>query len=422
MTIKISGNLRVDVEIPLLNCEYLEINWKPGEHASLRMEGYLKPEAAWNMARIYGSDIKVWLEEDSREQVLFHGILSDVNEKTVTGTKKVYIKGVSASILQDQKKYSRSFQDTEKSFYDIIKEVAESGDGQVICTADKEKRPEKPMIQHQETNWEYSGRLASHLGVMLVPDIETGEPNFWIGMRKGEKIPTFSEAWYVMESDTEEIRYLVKSTESYRLGDCTTFLEQELIIYEKQIWYQRGELQYYYLLGNKLHHNVPVRYQKEFTGLSLEGTVRGVKEEYLSLQLDIDQGADTGEYFYDWLPETGNALYAMPESGAPVSLYFISENEQEAIAIHCLHRTPTNAYKETYYKTRTMDVLGDQSIEISDASVNLSKGDEHNLSMSDELIFSETLKVLKINADGEVKLKAKTLTIRTKDEIKIWQE
>ena len=39
-----------------------------------------------------------------------------------------------------------------------------------------------PVIQYEETTWEFVNRL----GVPIIPDIETGKPNLWFGMRNGK--------------------------------------------------------------------------------------------------------------------------------------------------------------------------------------------------------------------------------------------
>lgn len=422
MMIRISDSLWADVMVPLLNCTSFEIIWKPDEHALLSLEGYLEPKSSWSISQLYGSRIKIWLEADAGEQVLFYGRLNGVTEKTVAGTRRVYVQGISASVILDENKHSRSFQDIEKSLYTIIREAAESEGGQVICTADKEKRPAGPVIQYEETNWEFSRRIASHLNVPLVPDIITGEPNFWIGMRKGMTIPSFPETSYIVELSHGVVQYRVKSTGNYQLGDKSTLGKEEVIIYEKQIRYQRGELLYDYVLIDPSSRKIDIWYQGKFTGISLEGVVRNTKDESMSIALDMDGGRDTGEYFYEWQPETGNILYAMPETGSPVSLYLPNEDEQKGIAIHCIHREPTKAYKRTVYNNRELNVIDSQSIGLSDTAATLSKSSKHNIILTDGELSSNTTEKITIVAEGKIKLEANNLAIRTPDKIDIWQE
>lgn len=419
MKVNITNNLWLETDIPMLSIEQIKIKWKPGAHASLKLEGFIQPDAVWNQISIYGSGIKVWIEETDRTQVLFHGLLKYGVEKNSAQMRQVYIEGISASVIHDRKKESRSFQDIGCSYYEMIKHNIEPAGGQVICTADKEKGSDKPMIQYKETNWEFAQRLASHLGTFLVPDIETGNANFWIGMKKGQVIPEFSESSYSVELDSQGICCWIKSYENYQLGDQTSFLGEDFTIYEKYIHYINGELHYFYVLRNK-DINTEIKYQEHFSGLTLNGIVRDVKEETVSIALEIDGGANTGEYYYEWLSITGNILYAMPEPGASVSLHFINMDEGSGIAVHCSHSMDTKGYSGSNYRVRKFNVLESGSIQLSRGSIDLSKQSE-NINMSEEEISSETSSQMNITAKENIIFKADTIILKTPDKIKIYQ-
>ena len=421
MIIKMADNLRMDVELPMLNCEFFKVVWKPQHHAHLELEGYVEANTTWNWSRLYESQIKIWIEDGASEQILFHGHLENVVKTVQAGMEKVCITGVSASILLDQEKRSRSFQDVETSFYEIINQVSQTEGGQVICTADKAKTIGRPIIQYEETAWEFCKRLASHLHVPVMPDVENGNPCFWVGMRKGVTVPSFSEARYIGEVDKAGLRYWVKDRMNYKLGDRTTFLEQEMVIYEKRVEYRDGQIQFYYLLGDEQTSMIKTRYQEQFAGLSLSGAVQSIKGEMVNIALDIDHGADTGEYFYEWLPDTGNALYAVPEPGAPVSLYFGSQDEREGMVIHCIHREQTEANGKSDYKNRILDIVGDQCMNLCDSTVGLSKSGDHHVSLNNSSVTARTSRNLEIIAEGKIKFKAKTITVDSPDEIGIYQ-
>lgn len=421
MIIKMAGNLRMDIDIPMLNCDFFEILWKPNEHASLKLEGYLQADAAYHIISLYESQIKVWSEDASGDQVLFWGRLTNVIRTLLAGTEKVCIEGKSETILLDRVKRSQSFQDAELTFYEIIKQVAAAGDGQVICTADKTKKIEKPVIQYEETDWEFCRRLASNLRVPVMPDVETGNPCFWVGMRKGGKTASFSEAWYIAEVDIARVRYRVKDVINYKLGDRTVFMEQEMTVCEKRAVYQQGQVHYYYLLENEQTIVEPVMYQQKFTGMSLSGAIQTVKGETVSILLDIDHGGATGEYFYNWIPETGNALYAMPEPGAPVSLYFGSEDEQGGMVIHCLHEEQRKVCQKADAADRVFDILGERTVQLFEGAAVLSKNKNHSLSVGGGRISTGTSGNLEISAEGKIKLKARTITVDSSDEIGIYQ-
>jgi len=421
MKINMADDLRLSIEIPMQNCESFEISWKPQEHAHLKLEGYVEADTMWNLNRFYDSRIKIWMEHDAGEQVLFHGRLENVVKTVEAGMERVCVTGVSASILLDRKKRSRSFQDVKKSFYEVIGQASRTDGGQVICTADKAKTIDKPVIQYEETDWEFCKRLASHLHVPVMPDVENGNPCFWVGMRKGETVPSFSEAWYIAEVDNTGINYWVKGTADYKLGDRTTFQGLEMVICEKRVEYQNGQVQFYYLLGEEQTGIIKTGYQEQFAGLGLSGVVQSIKGELVNIALDMDHGADTGEYFYEWLPDTGNALYAVPEPGAPVSLYFGSQDEREGMVVHCIHREQTEANGNSNYENRILDIAGDQCVNLYDSTAGLSKGGKHHVSVENSSVTARTSRNLEIIAEGNIKLKAKTITVDSPDEIGIYQ-
>jgi len=421
MTVNLAGNLRLDIDLPLVNCESFTMCWKLDEHASIILEGYVESDTVWSISKKNDSRIRIWMENSGRDQVLFHGRVANITQVVQAGMVKVCVEGISASFLLDQKKHYRSFQDTGKTFYDIINWVTSHADGQVICTADKTMAINKPVIQYEETDWEFSRRLASHLSAPVMPDVETGEPCFWIGVRRGGLVSGFSETWYVADVDNRGITYWVRNTGNYSLGDRTVFLGQEMVICEKKVKYQNGQLEFNYLLGNEQTWNVNVQYQEAFAGISLSGIVRSRKAESVSISLDIDNGIETGEYFYDWQPDTGNTLYAVPEPGSPISLYFGSQDESSGIAIHCLHKKATKANGKADFKSRGLNILNDQSIKLYDGLVDISKGGSHNVSLTDSQIQAKTSCSMEIFAEGKVEFRASLIEIDSPDEFVIRQ-
>lgn len=83
-----------------------------------------------------------------------------------------------------------------------------------------------------------------------------------------------------------------------------------------------------------------------------------VRKEEVQVALDIDGGKITGEYYYDWYPITGNALYAMPEKGARVEVYFGSRDEQEGFGSECfLFAINVKEYQNKYMKMNIENLI-----------------------------------------------------------------
>jgi len=416
-----AGDLYLETDIPMINCENLSVTWKPQEHAYIELDGYVDPDFAYKSTSLYGSKIKLWLKEENREQVLFFGLLSKITETVQAGMIKVFISGVSASSLLESQKHSRSFQNISSTFYDIISLVTAQAGGQVICASDNSKEIGRPMIQYNETDWDFFKRISSHLNVPIIPDIETGNPCFWVGMCNGSVISDFMDTSYNVFVDNAAVIYQVKDSRNFKLGDHTMFLGHDVVIIEKKIDYHNGHLDFYYLLADEHTLKVNIQYLNELAGTSISGVVRNGKGESVSISFDIDQGCDTGEYFYDWRPNSGNAIYAVPETGSSVSLYFPNHDERTGLAVHCVHKTETKAYGKADFECRQFNILNSNSIELNKNRVEFARGGNHSVVISDQEMETNTGQNLDISASGKIKFRAKTISISSPDELVIYK-
>lgn len=421
MEIRITEKLKMESMLPLAVVESFRFDWRPNRHAVLELVGFINRGMEYKRSELYDSKVKVWLEKDGTEQILFYGCIGKIEEQIVGNTTKVCLKVESGSSGLDRELDKKSFQDIDKSYADVACEVAESSGGRVICTEGNEQTIERPFIQYEETAWGFIKRLASRLGTCVIADIETGKRNVWFGMRKGSDIPSFSEQRYSMNIRTgtggqsAESSYETESGEFYKLGDRTVFLGKKMIICGVSASFIQGELVFRYLL--KKRENCKAIYKEQFTGLGLTGTVAEVRKERVRIALDIDGENAAGNYFYHWYPETGNALYAMPEIGARILLYFGSRDEQTGYALHCL---PDRAGNGTAYTDRHLHITDGNTADLSAESINFSRSGR-SLSLGNEYISAGSSHKLSIQAAESVQIDAGRMMIRTPDELDICQ-
>ena len=86
--------------------------------------------------------------------------------------------------MLDHEKKSRSFQDAEATYGQIVNEVLSDCPGAValLCREKEADTPiGKPLIQYRETDWMFIKRLAGMLGISLVSDYRTFVPRFSFG-------------------------------------------------------------------------------------------------------------------------------------------------------------------------------------------------------------------------------------------------
>ena len=233
------------------------------------------------------------------------------------------------------------------TYAQVIKEAI--GSNQVICTIGQDRKIGIPLIQYNETDWEFAKRLASHFNKPIQSDILTGNPRIWFGVRFGneslkeyEKVfrtntynICISSKYYEVGkklglSKTYYITYKIKDGTNLHIGDKILFKDKKLIICEKEVKFEKGELVFYYTLAREEYVNVVEYYNQLFTGLTLLGEVIKTSSEKVWLKLDID--GKNGEYDYKWKPTSGSLMYCMPKIGTKASLYFESADERSGIA------------------------------------------------------------------------------------------
>jgi hypothetical protein len=210
-----------------------------------------------------------------------------------------------------------------------------------------------PLIQYAETGWEFAKRMASHFNTTLTPEMESGLPRFWLGLRvASDETYDFSRCDYRVTvegkyyeagggqlgfSRAQFTSYTVRSDEDRPIGGEAVFRGQKLRICRKSCALADGLLVYEYTLGYPELLARQKFYNEKLTGLSLLGEVIATQGGTVKLRLNIDEGRDPGAaYPYRWAPTTGNLLYLMPQIGSEVSLYFSDPDEGGAKAVNCV--------------------------------------------------------------------------------------
>ena len=421
MEMSINHELWIESKIPFQSIEDFHFEWKTNQHAVLEVNGYIDPDNSYGKNSLYGSMIRIWKEQGN--ETLFYGCMTKVSEEFVGGLKKIHIEAKSASYRLDQQTGKRSFQAVGNTYAEVAREVVEDNDGQIICTEGNEEQIGKPVIQYNETVWGFVKRLASHMGTCVVADIISGESAVWFGMRNGNTIPPFMENEYSInvvrtaqgDGNSTETVYETESREFYRIGDRTIVCGQRLVICRVSAYFHQGELIFRYLLKGR--ECVKKIYQESFIGLGLTGIVVDVRNEQIKVALDIDGGKSTGDYYYDWYPETGNALYAMPEKGARVELCLGSKDEQKGYSVRCFLKCMDSRDKDENKSIRT---INGNFVDLYFEDVSLF-GEKYGLALYDEYISVRGLWKIDILAAQTIQMIAGKMTVVSPEELNIYK-
>lgn len=421
MVKKLADHLFMETGLPLKQIESFWFSWKTDCHGILHMRGYMDRSSRWIPGQLYESQIKLWQEQNGQEQIIFCGSIIQFETWLEGGYESFTLKVISGSWMLDQKIASRSFQNVEQTYGEIVRDCAESEGGHVIRNKKTDKGTGKPVIRYEETVWQFACRLASQSGTCIIPDIVTGRPNIWFGMRKGQKVSLSPEHSYTVDlfpaGNPGRKRYQAEDRAPFKIGDTVSCLNQELVITEVRGCFERGEMMFQYTMEDMAVRPANKCPDASNAGLGLWGTVREVKGELLKIALDLDGGDATGEYFYRWQPETGNSLYAMPEPGARALLHFYHENLKDGAVIHCMNKEMENRD----YKNRSLDIHDGNQIHLWKNEIGILKGTAHSVTLAEGHVSVMTQKGIELSG-GAIFLRGKRIRLKSPETINISQE
>ena len=348
-----AGNIRVYSRFSINGLLDMEILTKEGCHSELALRGYLSDKE--NETDLSLDTITVTgISEDGNEEILFRGIIQETHIFRENSVSQIILTAASESMQMDKKKRSRSFQDISLSCAEVMRRIVSEYGGAIVCE-DSSVKMGKPMIQYEETDWEFCKRLAGRMGWGLFNGSTVAKPVIYVGLVEGKKAE-FPEDEYHCCVDSEYYRhreeggiqraeflyYKVESEKNYEIGDSACYRKQKRYIFEKQAELKDNVLKFSYKLGGKCRVMRREQPNKRIAGISLSGEVQENEKETVYLKLAIDGKSGKAVYPYPWSPATGNLVYCMPQPGTKVYLYFPDCHEENAIAVHSEHQGNTD--------------------------------------------------------------------------------
>lgn len=298
---------------------------------------------------------------NSGKTLIFKGIVSKAEVKMVMDVYYLEVEATSLTQLMDVKLKSRSFQNVNLTYQDLIKQVVNEYNGDIKDYASQKQKIGKVIIQWNETDWQFLTRLASHFNTGLIPYLLSDTPKLYLGIpeangeppklenfhyRVSKKLSDYRYASENAQPGIEEddfISYEVESERLLELGAAVSFRNTRLYVYEATSFLENGVLKHLYLLAPQKGLSQKTAYNEQIVGLSLEGKVIDVAKDKVRVHLTIDPEQKKEEAF--WFPyssvytaEGNSGWYCMPELGDWVKIYFGSKKEEEGVAISSIRK------------------------------------------------------------------------------------
>ncbi len=300
-----------------------------------------------------GESVRVYLNDDT---TLFTGLADEISVYLDGDLYKAEIKLISASYLMDIDKKSRSFQNKQQTYQDILKQISGEYNGaDILDYISKEKTIGSLIVQYEETDWEFLKRLASHFHAGLLPDTKFKDPKVYFGLRKGTATDEIHSFSYTLEkslstykkytaenhegyTETDCVHFQITSGQYYKTGSSVMFQGKNLYIRKMEAGKEHGEVVFRYWLHTEKGLEQPRLFADGLTGVSIGATVIESVRDKVRVKLEIDdkrpESESVWEFPYQTMYTAGEegGWYCMPEADDTVSIYFPDKKEENAVA------------------------------------------------------------------------------------------
>ena len=114
---------------------------------------------------------------------------------------------VTLSAKLDEKKKSRSFQNPDMTYAELIRTVLQdTPNAAAICSAGEGITIGRPIFQYKETDWEFIKRMASELNMKVFPAREAPVPQITVGLEGRTTDLDFTNSEYIQKVDRQFYR------------------------------------------------------------------------------------------------------------------------------------------------------------------------------------------------------------------------
>ncbi|MGG4451457.1 nucleic acid/nucleotide deaminase domain-containing protein [Brevibacillus porteri] len=351
-----------------IRLDQLEFVHQTGTHAKLTITGIVPEEKEDEIINRAGTHdpIELYKVEGGQKMPIFMGQLDHVEIKVVRDIHYVTIKAVSHTYALDMSVKTRSFQQVNRLYRDVVDEVmAIYHGGDVIDQAFDDRQQGKYIMQYEETDWTFLKRIASHVGAVLVPDLSAHKVRLWIGMPEGRKqIKLEEESPYEVNraiapymkkaangsssvSEYQYTTYAFDYDDLLQIGDEVQREGQTFVITKVTGKLDQGLLRWGYVCAVPEAVKQSKLYNKAIIGAAIDGKVIQIGRNQVKLHLNMDKKQDPSKaQWFPYAAEGNQILYLMPELGSKVKLYFPSDEEDDGMVMNSVRHAPKGAAVE----------------------------------------------------------------------------
>jgi len=149
--------------VDFLYIDKLIIKKSLNNHSILELEGEIKENNIEKYQKIIGQQIDILLNNDEDKRYIYCGIIEDIEINITNHNYFLKIKAYSYSYQSDKIRKFEIHQNINKTYKDIIEHINKNYEFKFYLKNKQNEKPEKIILQYDETDFEFIKRLGSYL-------------------------------------------------------------------------------------------------------------------------------------------------------------------------------------------------------------------------------------------------------------------
>ncbi len=365
----------IDIPYEAIRVEDMKITMSLNDHGQLYIKLLIAEGkvAEYTNKDLSNEKIAVSNKNESDNSKLFIGKIRNVHMVYENDVLMMELNCISFTKQFDIKKNSRTFCNLDMTYNEVIDKVLESYDKKnYVYNLENNDKIGEFILQYEETDWEFLKRIASHFNALLVPEVTEEYGRFYFGLpelyKKNEiiledyevlkDIDSYNKREYLGLEDNfiqEYTKWTVVCNENLLLGEKVIFNNISCIVSKIDIEIYKEEVRKIYTLCIKRGLRSIYKTNKKIFGMGLPATVKDVQGNTMSVHFHIDEKNEShsNEKYFTYAIES-SSWYCMPEKESIVHIYFPTNDESEAIAVHAVRNTDANGQYSS--KTQNPDI------------------------------------------------------------------
>ncbi len=339
-------NVKVD-GVPFNRLLALEIRHSVNEHGTALVIGEMDTDVAKDyMNRVdEKTGVKIMTTAEGQPEILFYGTVSNAGIELMAEYAVLTLALASTSILADTEKKNKSYQNTGKTYEEIMTQAV-SGKAMIDMQV-TDKAIGNMIVQCNETGWEFCKRMASRLGAPIITSLDREKAVITVGIPQRGSSYDLNQAESKVQSDNKRLENMivedtlginVKTTQYMFLGDTVSYGGSSQKVKGIYATLESGMLITTICIGRTNAFKQPAIVNNQIAGKMYTGKVEAVQGDTVKVHLiDIDSEFD-GESTV-WLPYStaysssdGSGFYCMPAEQDLVRVFFPGTDEGQAFA------------------------------------------------------------------------------------------